>query len=311
MLAAIDPEAPIFLHSMWRTGSSYLLSRFEANDRYLTFYEPWNGEIGSRTLRRRASNDPTAKRAALHHPGSDRSYFQIYDEADPATGKPLWRLATPRLPIHDVYNGLSRDGERLLDTCIRLARARGRTPVFGFCHSGLQVAAMRELYGGEHVYLSRPSIDQFQSYRPGTNDFFMPATVMQLLASRPLRAAALELVPALRRYANPLTTLRARRAPHRLTMRLARRITARLDQPSLFLLFQLAWRAANDHGRRHSARTVSLKTLQEPDERRWMEQRFAISLDELRYPERPLPDLAPRIPELQARVDRVIDPVGA
>lgn len=304
-----DADGPIFLHSMWRTGSSFLLSTFEANNRYLVFYEPWNGEIGSGTLRARARTESTSRRIALRHPGSARSYFQIYDSPDPATGRPLWQLATPRMPLHDVYNGLSRDGERMVAACVRLAKACGRTPVFGFCHSGEQIAELRARFGGAHIYLSRAPAEQFQSYSPGDNDFFVPATMVQLIASRQWHSLAAEFAPALRPFAQPITAVLTRHAPHRFTMRIARSISRRLDPASMFSLFYLSWRISNDHGAHHCSRVVSLALLQNTEQRRWLEQRFGIDLGQLRLPSpsRATLNSETLIPSLQERIDAEIE----
>jgi hypothetical protein len=246
---AADAAGPLFLHAMWRTGSSYLLSRFAGEPGYAPFYEPFNGEIGSRRLRRKAVRDYRDRATSLRHPVQDaRSYFDAFEQADPASGRPLWTFAHPRLPLFDVYNGLSAPGIALLDACSRAAEARGRVPVFGFCHSGVQIDAMRARFGGRHVYLSRDPRDQFASYDPRGNDFFMAATVMQLLASGTARPLAIRLVPALGRWPAAVTTPLVRAAPHWATMRIARQIWRPLDLAAQYRLFYLSWLIANRAG---------------------------------------------------------------
>lgn len=285
--AGADGSGPVFLHSMWRTGSSYLLSRFERSDRYLVFYEPFNGEIGSAKLRARAKADHERKRTTLRHPDSSTSYFDIYDSLDPQTGRPIWSFAKRRLPIHDVYNGLSADGTALLQACIRLAKVWGRTAVFGFCHSGLQVEQMRRTFAGRHAYLYRAPRDQFLSYSPLANDFFMPATVLQLLSAPRLAETARRVAPDIAAYPAPLLRLLSLAAPHRATMRVARRLSQSLDLATLYQLFYLSWTASNDHGRAACSLALSLESAErDPDCRSRFEREFAVSLDDLRYPRR-------------------------
>jgi hypothetical protein len=275
------PGGPIFLHAMWRTGSSYLLSRFECPG-YLTFYEPFNGEIGSAHGRSRARALYAEKHRQLRHPTSETGYFDRYDAQEPLTGRPLWSFTSPQLPIYDVYNRLSVAGEALLAACVRLADSRELTPVFGFCHSGTQIATMRARFGGRHVYLTRAPREQFLSYAPAANDFFCAATCLQLLCSEQLRPAALTLAPELRYFAGPAPRALFRKAPHRLTMKLARAIRARLDAPALYRLFYLSWLASNAVGRDCCEDVVSLRELHgDRDRRAGFEQKFGIRFDGL------------------------------
>lgn len=275
-------DEPIFLHSMWRTGSSYLLSRFAAEERYLAFYEPFNGEIGSHRLRRKARQDYATRREQLRHPDAGDGYFAIYDEQDPASGRPLWRLARPSLPVFDVYNGLSAEGAAMIEACIRLARQQGRTPVLGFCHSGMQIGQMRTRFGGQHIYLSRAPREQFLSYDPQGNDFFMTATALQLLCSAHLRERAVDLVPELRFVPRTALSPLVRMAPHWLTMRIGRPLWRRLDLPALYRLFYLSWCASHDEARAHCHESVSLADLDaHADMRSRFEARYAITFDGL------------------------------
>ena len=284
-LEPLRPGEPLFLHSMWRTGSSYLLSRFEANPRYLAFYEPFNGEIGSARLRRRAAREYEERRRQLRHPSAAEGYFGLYDRPDPLTGRPLWSWGRPRLTLHDVYNGLSEAGCELLEACTRLAASLGRTPVFGFCHSGVQVEAMRLRFGGEHVYLYRPAADQFVSYQPGRNDFFMPATILQLLSSTRWSAVAVELVPQLARYRGWLPRSFVRQVPHWMAMRWGRRLARDLAVPQMYRLFLLSWHLSNGQPRQSCELQVSLPQL-EADAvlRQAVGQRYGVQFDGLRYP---------------------------
>ena len=71
---------------------------------------------------------------------------------------------------------------------------------------------MRAALPGRHLHLWRDPRHQFASYRPGRNDYFLPQTLLQLLASRSLAPAALALarlspgLPPLVRRGEPDTT---------------------------------------------------------------------------------------------------------
>lgn len=289
MASLAGVEAPVFLHSMWRTGSSYLLSRFAAQPGYLTFYEPFNGEISSRRLRTKSVRDYETRLGQLRHPVTGDGYFSVYDRGDPSSGRPLWSFARPRLALFDVYNGLSGAGTHLLAACERLAKSENRTPVFGFCHSGTQIAELCSRFGGTHLYLSRPPRDQFASYEPLRNDFFIAATALQLLSSRAWRSVALQLVPQLSQLPAIATEHLVHRAPHWLAMRIGRRIWRSLGVADMYRLFYLSWAISNHAGQIHCESLFSLHSLQlDPARKRALEQKCAITLDGLRYP---APDL--------------------
>jgi len=302
------PTGPIFLHSMWRTGSSYLLSRFDADPAYLTFYEPFNGEISNATLRRRAARDYDERHVALGHPTASDGYFARYDEVDPQTDRPLWKFAHASLPLYDVYNGLSRKGTMLLQSCCRVAEAQGRIPVFGFCHSGLQIPAMREAFGGSHIYLSRKVLDQFWSYSPLNNDFFIAATTLQLLASAVWRPVAQTLVPHLGNWQLVWRGTAARTMSHRLAMRLGRQIWRTLMPEEMFALYYLSWLVSNRHGDAHCDMTVSLAGLKDSSRTRSaFERSFGIRLANL-SPAPPKLGLAPiDYDGIMQRVERLAD----
>lgn len=271
-------QEPVFLHAMWRTGSSYLLSRFAAEEAYLPFYEPFNGEIGSRRLRGKAEKDYTQRLEALRHPSAGDGYFEVYDERDPLSGQELWRLAAPCLPLHDVYNGLSKQGAGLLEACIRLARSHGRAAVLGHCHSGLQILDMRRRFGGRHLYLTRPAREQFFSYAPLSNDFFMAATILQLLSSSPLQEHARALAPSLATMPASLLVPFVREVPHWVAMRLGRSLWRRLDYEEMYALFYLSWLVSNQAGQRQCDEIFSLTELREDAARRSaIETRYGIS----------------------------------
>lgn len=302
-------RAPVFLHAMWRTGSSYLQSRFEEDPSRLCFYEPFNGEIGSARKRALAARDYATKRDALRHPAVEGGYFGRYEQADPASGLPLWRLAHPRLPLHDVYNGLSPQGLALLQGCQRLAARQGRQPVFGFCHSGLQIEAMRQALGGLHLYLWRDSRDQFYSYGPRDNDFFCAATALQLLASARLRPLALQLVPWLGQGwpGALLQPALVREAPHWLSMRAGRALWRRLSLAEAYLLFHLSWRVANEAGAQACELRCSLQQLQQDAALRdRLARRLGIQFPDLRYRPNPVDTLGLDFAALEQRVSQVL-----
>lgn len=287
---------------MWRTGSSWLLSRFDRRPDCLSFYEPFNGEIGSRPLRARAARTYESRRLALRHPDLQGGYFAVYDELDPLSRQPLWRLAHPRLPLHDVYNGLSGPGRAMLEASCRLAASRARQPVFGFCHSGRQIRAMRDALGGRHLYLYRDPRDQFFSYDPRRNDFFVAATLLQVLATPSWREG---LLPSLPSWAGLLRPGVLRELPHRASMRLGRRLWRHLPLPAQYQAFYLTWLASNEAGARDCDERVSLAQLQAlPRLKDALAQSLAIDFDGLDWRPNPVDQLGLDFAALERAVEQ-------
>lgn len=67
-------RSAVFLHGMWRSGSTFLWSRFrESSDAYC-FYEPLHHSLSKLTAKRIAQ-DTVEQITASRHPAMDRPYF--------------------------------------------------------------------------------------------------------------------------------------------------------------------------------------------------------------------------------------------
>ncbi len=253
-------DGAIYLHAMFRTGSTYLAARFAADARFRLFYEPFHGDLASprRLAREAAAYD--ARRRALGHDPIEGGYFAAYTAPDPASGQPVRAASRWRFSVHDPLYDLSAAGLGFLDACGRAAAAEGRRPVFGFCRSGLQVGAMRAALPGRHLHLWRDPRHQFASYRPGLNDYFLPQTLLQLLASRTLAPAALMLArlsPAL----PPLVRAASLHLPPPLVARYGRRLARGLSPEEGYALFYLGWLACFEHARAQAELSFSLSEM--------------------------------------------------
>ena len=267
---------------MWRTGSTYLASRFARSDRYLLFYEPCHEYVGDLRQIRQARAAQTEKQSALRHPDVGGGYFDAYELKDPLTGRSLSSLYAPSAALRDVYNDVSGRTVAFLEACVRAARAQGRVAVFGFCRSGTAQRSLARAMAGERLYLWRDPREQFDSYGWPTNDYFLPGTILQLLGSAQLRAAALNLADgAFPRAALALAARMPDRA-YRQQYRLGRALAKRLTPEKAYSLFYLSWLAARDAAATSAQETLSLTELATDMPRRAaFERRFAISLDDI------------------------------
>ena len=300
------PAVAVYLHSMFRTGSTYVASRYALDGRYLLFYEPFHAAIASP---HRLANPLTSYERArenLRHEKIEGGYFSSYSLVDPQTGRKLHELFKYRFPVHDVMNDLSAAGAEYLGACLRVAKDARRSAVFGFCRSGLQVASMRRKLPGEHIYLYRDPRYQFASYKPTSNDFFMPQTLLHLLASRRLAPVALELA----RLPMPLPLLvrtASRVVPPGAVSKLGRAVGGRLSLDTRYALFYLSWLSCVEHGRANCSFSFSLMdAVNSTARKKAIEQNLGFELTELKALDRPDNLLNVDYATIESRVERLV-----
>jgi|GEM_PF-4917652 len=284
----------VFIHAMWRTGSTFLTSRFREADGYLDFYEPFHEAI-SRLDRssgrvRRRRQEQAARQEALNHPRLSHGYFLNYNAPVPGQDKPLCALHCNRYGMGDVYRALSPAAAQYLGAASRLAHHADQIAAFGFCRSGLQVTEMARRLEGEHIYLYREPRSQFASYKPGENDYFMPMTLVQLLGADRLRPVLKPVLPKLMASGLVRRMSRGGLSP-RLTLKIARPQVAKLPANDLYRLFYTSWLVSNEAGRRACQERLSLTGLaSDPRQKRRLEDRLGITLSQLtRTPQRLAP----------------------
>ena len=183
---------PIFIHSLFRSASTYFFHEFRGIETFCCYEEPFNESLAALNhswRHYRLLESPNAP--GLRHPRLDRPYFYEYWQAREHL-QGLFRASF----AYDHY--FARDGElpapqkAWLSAIIAHAPAR---PVLQFCRSSGRVAALRSLFGGKHLHLWREPRVQWWSYK--TADYF------DSVSRRIYRSAHLpEALRALRRMAH-------------------------------------------------------------------------------------------------------------
>lgn len=246
----------LFVHSMFRTGSTYVAERLASDPQNLVFYEPFHGVLAQSPRRRQEATG--AVREHLKHPELPGGYWAAFDPTLTPASRHLRRLTRRRFGLYDVYNGAHTDALAYLRCCEDVADALGKRAVFGFCRSGLQVEGLRVL-GGQHIHLTRAPRHQFQSYQ--TTRYFMASTVLQLLSSRRYGALAAEILKLPKSLSAVIVPLARGLMPARVVARLGRELQARVGSHERYGGFYLAWRLSNDHATAHCDATFSLTEL--------------------------------------------------
>ncbi|MEH0742557.1 hypothetical protein H4F05_13670 [Vibrio cholerae] len=152
-------KAPIFVHSLFRSGSTYVFNQFRnSNSPYWCYQEPLHekaifAKSDFRILLE--SDDSTAK--LLRHPELNRPYFWELFEVAPTCLKYIDE-ASP-------YKSFFREDEATIDYFTSLVEESKARPVIQECRTSARIDVLKRRMGGEHIYLWRNPWDQWWSYK--------------------------------------------------------------------------------------------------------------------------------------------------
>lgn len=183
-MSTMNTQRPIFIHSQFRTGSTYLWNKFRQDRENCCYYEPFHQDLVKLEPRRPHlwSHDQATTRS-MRHPDLDKNYLAEYEQLLTAgqTGVPFFKKS---FSFDDFCNnGSNPEQKQYLDFLI--ARAGSKRPVFKFTRSSLRIRWFTMNYPDAlHIYLVRNPRDQFQSYllmdRENEEHIFL---VMDLIAA--------------------------------------------------------------------------------------------------------------------------------
>ncbi|MCD6274391.1 MAG: hypothetical protein J7K30_16505, partial [Deltaproteobacteria bacterium] len=152
---------PIFIHSLFRAGSTYLFHVFRRSDAgYWCYQEPLH-ELSyySKEDRELLLSEKGEKMEQLRHPSLGDPYFlELYEVADDCLG------ALSAESIYDAYFAMGDldPGIGFWRSLIHAAHAR---PVIQECRTSARISTIKSALGGFHLYLWRNPWDQWWSYK--------------------------------------------------------------------------------------------------------------------------------------------------
>lgn len=149
----------LFLHSGFRTGSTWFWNRYRRSARTSAFYEPFNEALASLTAERIAEVSPWPS----GHPALDRPCFAEYAPLLCPGG------GVTNFDVGFAYRNYfaTEDDERqrrYLATLMDSAWQAGKIPVLGFCRSFGRLPWFRRHCPGLHIATWRNPWDQWASY---------------------------------------------------------------------------------------------------------------------------------------------------
>lgn len=163
------PDAPIFLHSQWRSGSTYFFDVFRrARKTYFAYQEPVHETmLTARDDREILISMKAASSTWMRHPVLDEDYFhEAYLNYD------SWHHLITKGMIYDRYFDQTPDPD-LVNFFKALEMASPQRAVFQECRTSCRIAPLKKAMDGLHIFLWRNPWDQWWSYK--ISDYFCAA----------------------------------------------------------------------------------------------------------------------------------------
>lgn len=162
-MSSVPPSA-LFLHSAFRSGSTWFWSRFRKASGTCAFYEPFNEAMATLDPQNAAESRPNWSPG---HPALDAPYYAEYAPLlDPDGGVRRYRRRFAYQSYFD--DGPDAEQQSYLSLLIGHARQAGRLPVLGFCRSQARLPWLRRHCPGLHLVTWRNPWDQWVSYHHQT-----------------------------------------------------------------------------------------------------------------------------------------------
>jgi hypothetical protein len=162
-LRPADPLRPVFLHGLWRSGSTYVWSRFREQPNALCFYEPLHEGLG-RLTRKRIWRQTAAIGSALRHPKLSQPYFAEYEPLLAKRGVRGFSPAFSRDRFALQAKDLHADLSDYVYSLVEAGRKSGRTPVLGFNRTNYRLPWLNRRFNAFNLYVERDPVAVWASY---------------------------------------------------------------------------------------------------------------------------------------------------
>lgn len=155
-----DIEKPIFIHSWFRSGSTYIWTKFRSVKGLYCYYEPLHEKI-ARLDDRAFENSPSVDMfKKLRHPSQENDYFFEYKNIEKLDFKS--KISYDKYLLNEFDDEL--DLKQHLNCLIDHANSKKSRAVLSFCRSQLRVNWMRHNFDAIHIASIRNPLDQWKSF---------------------------------------------------------------------------------------------------------------------------------------------------
>jgi hypothetical protein len=170
----------VFIHSSWRTASTWFLTQFRARPEAMAYFEPFNPLLASGTAEDLKEWDFTYWDS--HHPADDPYCLEYLPLLRRTGGVRRYRREMEYewyIPQGGLRGELRPQEQSYLALLVEQARTAGRIPVLGCTRSLARLGAIKRAFGDLHIFLHRNLWHQWQSFvryqRQGTPFFYETA----------------------------------------------------------------------------------------------------------------------------------------
>ena len=162
----MSEQTSIFLHGMWRCGSTYIWSKFRQDEALRCYYEPLHHGLVKLTAERIARDVPEVLESN-RHPSLSLPYFSEFEPLLKSSGRGVGQFKKS-LAYDDFILAPSAQHKTLhsyLSFLIEHAGEEGRAPVLGLNRSVLRMGWMKQNFGGTHIFIRRDPRALWWSYK--------------------------------------------------------------------------------------------------------------------------------------------------
>jgi tetratricopeptide (TPR) repeat protein len=170
---------PVFVHAMWRTGSTYIWSKFREHSQYRAYYEPLHEILIDASAQKLGTAWSDRATEVKRHPHLDASYFAEFEAFLEAGGSCFGKnLAYQR---YCLEAGDSDESLRhyIADLLI-FALANRQTPVLQFNRSLLRAGWLTANFNPVNLLLLRRPIDVWKSFL-SFEDRYFPTVICMIV----------------------------------------------------------------------------------------------------------------------------------
>lgn len=246
-------KSPIFIHSLFRSGSTYIFSLFRRSPKnYYSYQEPLHELTFFATQKPELLKiDHSIEKATmLRHPNIGEGYFKELLDVWPS-----WQQSLKEEAVYQSYFAPENKDLGLDFWKVLIDQAKAR-PVFQECRTSSRIHAIRQELGGHHIYLWRNPWDQWWSYK--VTPYF--DVVKQLIIHAPnAPKAILLMINALGLETYPEQDLDGAFNFYR---------DRPLDSNSGYLVFYMLWCLSLREGLTHAHSLINIDRLTDSDDYR-------------------------------------------
>lgn len=153
----------IFIHTLWRTSSTWWWAQFRNNPAFMSFYEPFHENLLTRTHAQCVHSHTSKPKAQIfRHPEMQEHYFREFPlrEGGGVDG------FEERFALDSFIRMPGCDDKAMatyVQSLLNCAEQNNKVAVFKLSRSALRGGWMKNIFGGIHAYLVREPAAMFES----------------------------------------------------------------------------------------------------------------------------------------------------